>query len=641
MRSAPIESAALPPGLVPLSGGSWHASVWAPRAAEVSLHILSPDRVVPLERGADGVHRAVLGARDGMAAGTRYRFRLTGADAGAGADMELADPASRHQPDGVMGPSAAFDPSFAWTDAGYRPPPLESMVIYELHIGTFTAAGTFDAAIARLDRLIDLGVNAIEIMPVSEFPGGRNWGYDGVFPWAVQSTYGGPAGLMRLVDACHQRGLAALLDVVYNHLGPEGNWLPSFGPYLSDRHRTWWGSALNFDGPDSDEVRRYFVESARYFARDLHLDGFRLDAVHAIVDTSARPFLVELSSSLQELGAELGRPILTMAESDLNDARLVAPWERGGMGMDAQWADDFHHAVHTLLTGEASGYYADYGSLRHLARVLSSGWAYSGDYSRVRRRRHGNPTGSAPGRSFVVFTQNHDQIGNRARGDRLSETVSPAEDRLAAALLCCAPFVPLLFMGQEVGERAPFQYFTSHEDPGLIEAVRRGRIAEFAAFGWRAEDVPDPHDPATFARSKVSEEIAAGAAAGMFELYRELLRLRRELPALRRLDRERVDVSCLEHEGLLMLLRWTEDGPARAHQQVLLVASFAREQREVGVPIGRWRVALDTADPRWTGVATAGAVTPADDRWIEGERGRVRVAARSAVLLVCDGASEA
>jgi maltooligosyltrehalose trehalohydrolase len=605
VKPGPKQSA---PGLTPLGGGWWHASVWAPREAEVSLHILDPDRVVPLERGADGVHRGSVGE---IRSGTRYRIRI-------GAD-ELPDPASRHQPDGVHGPSAAFDPAFAWTDTGFQPPPLERLVLYEIHVGTFTEAGTFDAAIERLDRLVELGVTAIEIMPVAEFPGGRNWGYDGVYPWAAQSTYGGPAGLMRLVDACHRRGLAVFLDVVHNHLGPEGAYQSRFGPYCSERHRTAWGSAMNFDGPDSDEVRRYFIESLRYFARDLHIDGFRLDAIHAIVDTSAQPFLMELSGSLHQLGAELGRPILVTAESDLNDARVVAPWERGGLGMDAQWSDDFHHSLHALLTGETTGYYADFGSLRHLARALTSGWTYGGDYSRFRRRTHGNPAGPAPGRTFVVFTQNHDQIGNRARGDRLSETLSIGEQRLAAALLLTAPYVPLLFMGQEVGERAPFQYFTSHGDPDLVEAVRRGRKAEFAAFGWRPEDVPDPQAPSTFERSRLRSSVDEGGAA-LFELHRELLRLRRERPALRRLDRERTEVACLG-DDVLLLHRWTDPGASGEEDRALLVASFAREVREVPLPAGRWQVAIDTE------MSERGRIDgPA----------RIRIAPRSARLLVSD-----
>ena len=616
----PIDAAPLvPPGLVSLGGGRWHFSVWAPAVERAWLHVLAPDRLVALERGPDGVHRAAIAD---LPAGARYRIRL------AGADAELPDPASRHQPDGVDGPSSAFDPAATWSDAGFRAPPIEELVIYEAHIGTFTPRGTFDAAIERLDRLVDLGVNALEIMPVAEFPGGRNWGYDGVFPWAVQSTYGGPSGLARLVDACHARGLAVLLDVVYNHLGPEGACLARFGPYFSARHVTDWGAAFNFDGPHSDEVRRYFIESARYFARDLHVDGFRLDAIHAIVDTSALPFLAELTASLRELGRELGRPLAVIAECDRNDARVVAPWQRGGLGADAQWSDDFHHALHSVLTGERSGYYADFGELGHLARAIADGWVYAGEYSRVRSRRHGNSAATEPGRAFVVCTQNHDQVGNRARGDRLSETLSPAEQRLAAAVLLTMPYVPLLFMGQEVGERAPFQYFTSHRDPDLAEAVRRGRRAEFAAFGWRAEDIPDPQDAATFERSRLSPGSPDREGAALFELHRELLRLRRARPALARLDRERTAVTCPD-EDLLLVQRWSEPGPAGGGDRALLVASFAREPREVALPRGRWRLAIDTDDPRWRGEP-------------RGESGddigpRVRVAPRSALLLVAPG----
>ena len=549
--------------------------------------------MVPLARGEDGVHTAVV---DSLAPGARYRVRL--------GDLELADPASRLQPLGVHGPSEAFDPARAWQDAGFRPPPLAELVIYELHVGTFSQEGTFAGAIRHLDRLVDLGVNAIEIMPVAEFPGGRNWGYDGVFPYAVQSTYGGPRGLAELVDECHRRGLAVILDVVYNHLGPEGQVHRRVAPYFREGVRTAWGDALDFAHP---EVRRHFIESARYLARDLHVDGFRVDAVHAILASSEPDFLRELCGALHALE----RPIVMIAESDLNDASVVLPAARGGLGFDAQWSDDFHHALHALLTGERSGYYADFGEPRQVARAIASGWVYAGEHSPSRGRPHGTSAAGLPGESFVVCIQNHDQIGNRAQGERLGSLVGPAEERLAAVLLCTAPFVPLLFMGQEDGETAPFLYFTSHSDPELIAGMRRGRAAEFAAFGWDPAELPDPQDRETFARSRPRRR-----PGRLRDLYRALLALRREHPALRRPDRERTAVELVEGQ-VLMVDRWSEAG-----DHALVVASFARERSAVELPAGqRWHVAIDTGSDR-TGPVPS----------------RVELAPRSALVAVSSAA---
>jgi maltooligosyltrehalose trehalohydrolase len=506
--------------------GSVRFSVWAPNATVVEVVIASGggSRTFPLSRAADGVHS---GAVADVSPGTDYTYRLDGGP-------DRPDPVSRWRPSGVHGPTRVVDPgAFRWSDAGWRGLDTADLVIYELHVGTFTRAGTFDGVIERLPALCDLGVTAIEIMPVSEFPGGRNWGYDGVSPYAVQSTYGGPDGLKRLVDAAHGSGLAVLLDVVYNHLGPEGNYLREFGPYFSDRYRTAWGEGLNLDGPDSDEVRRYVLDNAVYWVTEYHLDGLRLDAADRIVDLSPVHIAEELGAAVHAEGDALGCRKLVIAEIDANDPRWVKPRDVGGYGLDAHWSDDFHHAVHVALSGERGGYYADFTEAGAVAKVLAQRYVNDGRYSPHRRRRHGRPAADVPGDRFVVAVQNHDQIGNRARGDRLSTLVSPGALRLAAALLLLSPYVPLLFMGEEHGETNPFLYFVSHGDPELIEAVRKGRQEEFASFAWTGQ-VPDPQAEETFEASRPDwKRATSGQGAKMLALYRELLRLRRTEPALR------------------------------------------------------------------------------------------------------------
>ncbi|MGE5763445.1 MAG: malto-oligosyltrehalose trehalohydrolase, partial [Mycobacterium leprae] len=446
------------------------------------------------------------------------------------------------QPFGVHGPSRVVDhDAYPWRDTHWRGIPLPGAVVYELHVGTFTAEGTFDAAAARLDHLVDLGVDIVELLPVNAFPGRHGWGYDGVGLFAVQDAYGGPEGLKRFVDAAHARGLGVALDVVYNHLGPSGNYLGRFGPYFTETHTTLWGPAVNFDAEGSDEVRRFVVDNARMWLRDYHLDGLRLDAVHAIVDTSATHILAELADEVAQLSAALGRELFLVAESDLNDPRVVLSPDAGGFGMDAQWSDDFHHAVHAVLTGESSGYYVDFGSLDDLAAALTEGYVYAGRHSVYRRRRHGRPLPrSVPGHRLLGYAQNHDQIGNRARGDRLSQLVGPPRAKVAAALVLTSPFTPLLFMGEEWGASTPWQYFTDHDDPELARAVRDGRRSEFAAFGWRPQDVPDPQDPATVERSRLDwAELAKEPHAELLDWHRTLIALRRRVPELMdgRLDR--------------------------------------------------------------------------------------------------------
>lgn len=508
----------LRPGAV-TDGASTEFILWAPKHESVALHLVHPEeQIVPMQ-DVEGGYFSVRIARD--LSGWRYFFRV--------GDDDRPDPASRFQPEGVHGPSEVVADSFAWSDDGWRGIPLHEYVIYELHIGTFTREGTFDAAIAELQRLRDLGITAVEVMPVAQFPGERNWGYDGTYPNAVQNSYGGPDAFRRFVDAAHRIGLAVILDVVYNHLGPEGNYLGVYGPYFTDVYRTPWGDAINFDHEHSDEVRRYFSNNALQWFRDYHVDALRLDAVHAIIDRSAQPFLQELATEVREFGlrsASYERYLI--AESDLNDPRLILPQERGGYGLDAQWADDFHHAMHVVLTGEQRGYYADYSGIDDVPKVLERGWLYSGQVSSYRKRRFGASTEGLAQKQFIFCIQNHDQVGNRAIGDRLAAHLDRETLKTALGFLLLTPYVPMLFMGEEFGEKAPFQYFTSHGDAALVEAVRKGRSEEFKAFGWEGA-VPAPDAVETFERSKIDRARAGEPGAEIERFVRRVLQLRREV----------------------------------------------------------------------------------------------------------------
>jgi maltooligosyltrehalose trehalohydrolase len=494
--------------------------VWAPRARRVDLVLRGVEHQVM--NGPDELGWYSLDV-EGAGPGDDYAYSLDGGD-------PRPDPRSLWQPEGVHGPSRLVDhAAFPWTDDGWRGGvALADAVVYELHVDTFSAAATYEGAIGHLDHLVDLGVTAVELLPVAEYPGRWGWGYDGVDLYAPNSVDGGPEGLKRLVDACHAKGLSVILDVVYNHLGPSGNYLGDYGPYFTDRYGTPWGEAVNLDGPDSDAVREFVLENALMWLRDYHVDGLRLDAVHAIVDTSAMHILEEMAGRVDDLEAELGRPRFLIAESDLNDPRVVADRAVGGFGMDAQWSDDFHHALHAVLTGERAGYYADFGSVGQLAKSLRQAFVYDGCYSPHRRRRHGRtPVGIPPAR-FLGYLQNHDQIGNRAHGERSSMLMSEGLLRVAAALILLGPSVPMLFQGEEWGASTPFLYFTDHDDPELGKAVTEGRRREFASFGWDPADVPDPQDPATFERSKLDwDEVARAPHAGILDWHRALIALRR------------------------------------------------------------------------------------------------------------------
>ncbi len=498
--------------------------VWAPLPSTVEVE--TDGQRIPMTPLEDGWWRAEIGGP-----GTDYALVLDGGP-------PRPDPRSAFQPEGIDGPSRVVDHgAFPWTDQRWRGLPLAGAVLYELHVGTFSAEGTFDGVIEHLDHLVDLGIDAVELLPVAEFPGRRGWGYDGVDLFAPHHAYGGPDGLKRLVDASHAAGLGVIMDVVYNHLGPAGNHLARFGPYFTDRYSTPWGPAVNLDGAGSDEVRAFFVDNAVMWLRDYHADGLRLDAVHAIVDTSAMHILEEMAGRVDDLYAELGQSPRSghagaakflIAESDLNDPRVVADRSVGGYGMDAQWSDDFHHALHAVLTGERAGYYADFGSIAQLAKALQQAFVYDGIYSPHRRRRHGRTPVGIPITSFLGYLQNHDQVGNRAHGERSSMLMSEGLLKVAAALVLLGPPVPMLFQGEEWGASTPFLYFTDHDDPELGKAVTEGRRREFASFGWDPADVPDPQDPETFNRSKLDwDEVARPPHAGLLDWHRRLIALRR------------------------------------------------------------------------------------------------------------------
>jgi maltooligosyltrehalose trehalohydrolase len=499
--------------------------IWAPTASKIALKV--NDSVLPMQ-GADkeGWWRLTV---DEARAGTDYGFVVNDEDG------VYPDPRSLWQPHGVHGLSRVYDQgAFTWSHAEFQPPPLSSAVIYELHIGTFTSEGTLDAAIAGLDYLASLGVTHVELMPVAAFAGKHGWGYDGVALFAVHEPYGGPDSLKRFVDAAHGKGLSVVLDVVYNHFGPSGNYTGKFGPYMIDAHHTPWGGAVNLEGPWAHQVRRFFFDNALMWMRDFHIDGLRLDAVHAYVDRSAIHFLEQLSIETRRLEATLGRRKVLIAESDSNDPRIVTPREAGGLGIDAQWSDDFHHALFAVLyRGRAEGYYADFGSLSQLAKAIEQTFVYDGIFSKYRKRVHGRAPLNLSQHRFLGYIQNHDQVGNRAMGERLHESVGFDRAMVAAAIVMISPFVPMLFQGEEWAASSPFQYFANHEDAQLARAVSEGRKKEFEAFGWKPESIPDPEKLETYLRSKLKwDEIDEGPHAQMQEWYRELIRLRRSTASL-------------------------------------------------------------------------------------------------------------
>jgi maltooligosyltrehalose trehalohydrolase len=569
--------------------------VWAPRVSSISVRVVGESEWISMGSEEKGYFTAFV---RGLRSGARYVYRLND-------DRERPDPVSRYQPEGVHGPSEVIDPDeFEWEDQAWKGIPIEEMILYEIHTGTFTPEGTFKAIIPLLDDLKnDLGVTAIELMPVAQFPGERNWGYDGTYLYAPQNSYGGPTGLKRLVNACHQKGLAVILDMVYNHLGPEGNYLNDFGPYFTDRYKTPWGPAINFDGSESDTVRKFVVDNALYWVTEYHIDGLRIDAIHGVFDFSAQHILYDIREAVHRQAKKLGRPIAVIAESDLNDVRVINPPSKGGYGLDAQWNDDFHHCLHTLLTGERNGYYQDFGEIHQLENALREGFVYSGQYSSYRKRRHGSSSKHLPPSKFIVFSQNHDQVGNRMKGDRLSTLVSFEALKLAAGIVLLSPNIPLLFMGEEYGEEAPFQYFVSHSDQALVEAVRKGRREEFSAFQWEGE-IPDPQDVATFLRSKIHlDQRQNGKHKTLFNFYRMLIKLRKEVPSLSCLNKKGIQVMAFEREKAILIKRdYGED-------RVIGAFNFNNQpiKIETNIEKGSWQKIFSSASEEWEGL---GALVP-------------------------------
>ena len=567
--------------------------VWAPNLTYLAVRIPGEHpRTIPMKRSLNSEDSEFVATVPHVSEGTDYFYVLEDG-------RERPDPVSRWQPHGVHGPSRIVDPaSFPWSDQEWPGIPLKDFVIYELHTGTFTREGTFESVIPRLPYLHDLGITAIEIMPVAEFPGNRNWGYDGASLYAPQSTYGGPTGLKKLVDACHQHGLAVVLDVVYNHLGPEGNYLPEFTPCFTDTHHTPWGKAINFDGPQSDGIRRFVIDNALYWLTEYHVDALRLDAIHGIYDFGARHLLDELSHAFHDQAQLLKRQAWLIAESDLEDVRIINPRSAGGYALDAQWHDDFHHALYTLLTDQRQGFLMDFGAWGDLSKSIRDGFVFDWKYSRYRQRHHGSSSKDRPGEQLVGFIQNHDQVANTSRGKRLASLVSAGAQKLAAVLTLCSPFLPLLFMGEEYGETAPFLYFTSFEDPVLAAAVSEGRKRELGSH-YSESDFADPQALRTFEKCKLDwSKTAIPSHAEMLRLYRDLISLRKRHVSLGNCRKDLTEIQVDEHARTLVMKRTDPSG-----NSALLIFNFSAQVQSIPVAADSqpWRLLL------WTGDAAYGS----------------------------------
>jgi len=575
--------------------GAVEFRVWAPNLTNLAVRILGENpKTVSMTRNAESEFVATV-ANTG--AGTEYFYVLDGG-------RERPDPVSRWQPRGVNGPSRVVDPnSFRWSDQAWSGIPLKDFIIYELHTGTFTPEGTFESIVPRLPYLRDLGITAVEIMPVAEFPGNRNWGYDGASLYPPQSSYGGPTSLKRLVDACHAHGLAVVMDVVYNHLGPEGNYLPEFAPCFTDAYHTPWGKAINFDGPESDGVRRWVVDNALYWLTEYHVDALRLDAINGIYDFSAHHILDELPEAFQKQALRLKRQAWIIAESDLEDVRIINPRSVGGYTLDAQWHDDFHHALYALLTGEREAFLMDFGRLADLAKSIREGFVFDRKYSQYRRRHYGSSSKDRPGEQFVGFIQNHDQVANTSRGKRLCSLVSSEAQKLAAALTLCSPFLPMLFMGEEYGETAPFLFFTSFENPDLVNAVREGRKKELGAH-YSERDFADPQAPTTFERCKLDwSRPGLPPHARILRLYRDLIALRKQHASLANCRKHLTQIRFDEQAKFLVIRRSDPSSSA-----ALIVCNFSRNGQSIPVTAETqaWRLALWTGDTAYGGTSRSG-----------------------------------
>ncbi len=567
--------------------------VWAPNLPNLAVRILGErPRTIPMTRSLNSDDFEFVATVPHVREGMDYFYVIEG-------ERERPDPVSRWQPRGVHGPSRIINPaSFKWSDQGWTGIPLKDFIIYEFHTGTFTREGTFESVIPRLPYLRDLGITAIEIMPVAEVPGNRNWGYDGGSLYAPQSSYGGPTGLKKLVDACHQHGLAVVLDVVYNHLGPEGNYLPEFAPCFTDTHHTPWGKAINFDGPGSDGIRRFIIDNALYWLTEFHVDALRLDAIHGIYDFGARHVLNELSDAFQSQAQRLKRQAWLIAESDLEDVRIINPRSKGGYALNAQWHDDFHHALYTLLTSEREGFLVDFGALGDLSKSIRDGFVFDWKYSRYRQRHHGSSSKDRPGEQFVGFIQNHDQIANTSRGKRLASLVSAGEQKLAAVLMLCSPFLPLLFMGEEYGETAPFFYFTSFEDHGLASAVREGRKRELGSH-YSESDFADPQALTTFERCKLDwSKTATSPYAEILRLYRDLISLRKRHACLGNCRKDLAEIQIDENAKTFVMKR---TDPAGSSALLILNFSAAAQSVPIAGDSQPWRSLLWTGDQVYGG----------------------------------------
>ena len=577
------------PGAEYLGNNNCEFTVWAPFADDISLKITKPTEQVILMKKNEKHYWKVKA--NNIIPGTKYFYKINN-------DKERPDPASNFQPDDVHGPSQVIDHTeFKWTDNEWKGISIDEAVFYEIHTGTFTTEGTFEAAISRIDDLKDLGISAIEIMPVSQFPDGRNWGYDGTYVYAPDKFYGSPDSLKKLINACHEKNIAVVLDLVYNHFGPEGNYANEFGPYFTHKYKTPWGMSVNFDGEYSDEVRNFFISNVLFWFTKYHIDGIRLDAIHEIYDMSAKHILQEINENVEKLSADDKKKRMVIAESDLNDVKIIKPIDQGGYGCTAQWSDDFHHAVHSVLTNEDTGYYEDFGKVENIADALRNSFVYAGTYSHHRKRRHGNIANDVPVSKFVINIQNHDQIGNRAFGERLSSLVTFDALKLACATMFLSPYIPLIFMGEEYAEKAPFLFFVSYLDSDLIHSVREGRKKEFSSFKWQGE-IPDPQSESTFLKSKLNWNLKdEGNHKQLRNFYKELLRLRKTIPALKYKKRRHMEVTGNNMDKVITLKRWKED------ESILALLNY--NSRTIDYKIehqdGDFFKILDSADAQWNG----------------------------------------